>query len=142
MQPDSVSSAMSVSTSPFKPRVSAPSGNTRAKCSFSARNLSMSTKPGSSSTGSVLGGQTKLVTPPATAAAISLSSMRACSWPGSRKRTDKSTKPGATMQPLASMVRLGAKSLATAPMAMMRPAAMATSARSSRPLAGSTTRPF
>jgi hypothetical protein len=84
----------------------------------------------------------RLVTPPATAAAISLSSMPACSCPGSRSRTDKSTRPGATTQPLASMVRLGWKSGAIWPMAMMRPAAIATSAGSSRPVAGSMTRPF
>ena len=141
-QPASVSCTMGVSAVPRRPRVSAPSGKTRDWCSFSARNLSISTRPGSSSTGSVSGGQTKLVTPPATAAASSLSSMPSCSWPGSRRRTDKSTSPGATTQPLASMVLLGAKSAGTAPMLTMRPAAIARSATWSNPLAGLMTRPF
>jgi hypothetical protein len=107
-----------------------------------ARNLSMSTRPGSSSTGSVSGGHTRLVTPPATAAAISLSSMPSCSWPGSRRRADRSTRPGATMQPPASSVRLGLKPSGTLPRPMIRPAASATSQISSKLRPGSMTRPL
>ena len=82
-------------------RASARRADTRAPgCSFSARILSISTRPGSSSTGSVSGGQTRLVTPPATAAAISRFQHALCSWPGSRRRAARSTSPGATTQPL------------------------------------------
>jgi hypothetical protein len=77
--PASRSAAISVSTSPPRPRVSAPSGCSRASSSPRARNFSISTRPGSSSTGSVSGGQTMLVTPPATAAASSEASMPSCS---------------------------------------------------------------
>ena len=107
-----------------------------------ARNFSISTRPGSSSGGSVSGRHTRLVTPPATAAAISLSSMPSCSWPGSRSRTARSTRPGATTSPDASMVRFAWKSGFAGPIETMRPAAMAMSAFSSRPEAGSITRPF
>jgi hypothetical protein len=54
----------------------------------------------------------------------------------------KSTKPGATMQPLALITRLGEKSAGAWPMATMRPAAIATSQIWSKPLEGSMTRPF
>ncbi len=50
------------------------------------------------------GGQTRLVTPPAIAAAISDSRVALCSKPGSRSRADRSTKPGAMNRPFASMV--------------------------------------
>ena len=139
--PASVNCDISVNVVPAKPRVKAPSGNRRQRESFRARNLSISTKPGSSSTGSVSGWQTKLVTPPAAAAANSLSNMPSCSWPGSRKRAARSTNPGATTRPTALITRLAAKSLCALPMATMRPAAMLTSVSSSRPDAGSITRP-
>jgi hypothetical protein len=63
----------------------------------------MSTRPGSSSGGSVSGGQARLVTPPATAAFISDSSVALYSKPGSRSRAERSMKPGQTTKPLASM---------------------------------------
>ena len=66
-------SAISVSAWPCRLRVSAPSGKSRQRLSLRARNLSISTRPGSSSTGSVSGGHTRLVTPPAAAAALRIS---------------------------------------------------------------------
>ena len=70
-------------------------------------------------------------------------SMPSCSWPGSRRRAARSTRPGATMQAGGVDRALGARSRpARGRCATMRPAAMATSARSSRPDAGSMTRPL
>lgn len=74
-QPASASSAISVMTSPFRPTVRAPSGYRCAPSSPRARCLSISTRPGSSRAGSVSGGHDRLVTPPASAACISDSSV-------------------------------------------------------------------
>src|SRR5450830_349096 len=141
MQPASVSSAISVRALPFKPMVRAPSGCTWAWCRPLALCLSISTRPGSSSTGSVSGGHTRLVTPPATAAASSDFSMPSCSWPGSRRRTARSSKPGATTQPVASIVCVGWKSGAMFLIATTTPLARSASGTSSKPMPGSMTRP-
>ena len=110
MQPASVSSAISVMPSPFSFLVSAPTGYTRGPGMCLARNLSISTRPGSSSGGSVSGGQANDVTPPTAAACISVSSVAMYSRPGSRRRTDRSTRPGQTIRPLASITWLAWKS--------------------------------
>ena len=86
--------------------MSAPTGWTCAWLSERARCFSISTRPGSSSGGSVSGGHARHVTPPATAAFISDSSVALYSKPGSRRRADKSINPGATTRPFASSVRL------------------------------------
>src|SRR5258706_9432869 len=140
-QPASSNSAISVMRSPFSPCVSAPRGYTCAWLRLRARCLSISTSPGSSSGGSVSGGQTSEVTPPATAAAISLSSVALYSYPGSRNLADKSTSPGQTTIPVASMTRLAWKPLGAVPNASTLPAAMKTSWTFSTALPGSTTRP-
>ena len=106
-QPASRSSPISVSVLPASCTVSAPIGYTCAWLSERARCLSISTRPGSSSGGSVSGGHARLVTPPAIAAAISDSSVALYSKPGSRSRAETSMRPGATTSPRASMTRLG-----------------------------------
>lgn len=122
-------------------RERAPCGSTRARCRRSARVLSISTRPGSSSTGSVSGERSQ-----AGHAAGHRQPFRspACGRARGRARAAapiRSTRPGNTQQPAASMVRLGVKSAGAWPMVNTRPAAMCTSAVSSRPLAGSITRP-
>ena len=105
-----------------------------------ARNLSISTRPGSSSTGSVSGGQTRLVTPPCDRrlhfATPAWPCIRSPARAGAR---DRSTRPGATTRParvdgaLGREVRRRARRRAT-----ILPSAMYTSALVRRcPLAGS-----
>jgi hypothetical protein len=111
--------------------------------SLRARNLSISTRPGSSSTGSVSGGQTRLVTPPGRGRgqlALEHAFVLVAGLAQARRQVHQT---GRHDQP-ARRSPVGAwKSAGTGPMATMRPPAIATSARcSSRPLAGSTTRPF
>ncbi len=119
--PASDSSPISVSVAPFNWTVSAPIGYTCAWLSERARCLSISTNPGSSSGGSVSGGQARLVTPPAIAAAISDSSVALYSRPGSRSRADTSTSPGATTSPFASITRFGCQPEGAAPIATILP---------------------
>src|SRR5258706_5392704 len=97
----------------------------------------MSTRPGSSSGGSVSGGQARLVTPPGTAASISDSSVALYSWPGSRSRAERSMKPGETTRPFASITR---SAFSPFPSEIF-PSTTHTSPTASRPLAGSITRP-
>ncbi|MDZ7811129.1 MAG: hypothetical protein U5L11_15125 [Arhodomonas sp.] len=71
-QPAAFSAAISVSCSPASPRVSAPTGRTRAPPAARARRSISSATGGVSVTGSVSGGQTSVVMPPRTAARASL----------------------------------------------------------------------
>ena len=87
-QPTSDSVHSCASVLPFRPAVSAPSGYSRAPAASRERCLSIRTRPGSSSGGSVSGGHTIPVTPPASAARISMRS--APSAPGSRMRAHRS----------------------------------------------------
>ena len=142
MHPASVSSAISVSRSPASPTVKAPTGNTCDWFNPLARCLSISTRPGSSSGGSVSGGQQRLVTPPATAAAISDSSVALYSKPGSRNRAARSMKPGQTILFAASITRLALNPSGALPTPTTFPAAMNKSCWPSILLAGSIRRPF
>src|SRR5690606_18232043 len=63
------------------------------------------------------------------------------SWPGSRRCTCRSTKPGATQQPAASITSASPSSAGAEPIAAMRPPSTRRSVISSRSLAGSSTRP-
>ena len=85
--------ALRAARSARRPDRRAPGSSERARC------LSISTRPGSSSGGSVSGGQARLVTPPATAASISDSSVALYSKPGSRSRAERSTEPGHDDEP-------------------------------------------
>ena len=139
-QPVSCSVLISASASPFSPVVSAPSGYVRAPADARDVCRSIRTRPGSSSGGSVSGGQTTPVTPPARAACISTFS--APSLPGSISRAHRSTRPGATTRPFASIVRSGWKSFGRSPTAARRLSVMQTSLTRSSPEAGSITRPL
>src|SRR5207249_3880255 len=81
------------------------------------------------------------VKPPAAAARVPVATVSLYSWPGSRRWTWRSMKPGQTILPAASStiapgaVRLG-------PRRSMRSPASSTSWTASRELAGSTTRPL
>ena len=96
IQPASRSRLISASILPAKPCVIAPTGSTRTCDTSSAWRTSRSASSGSSSIGSTSGGHASVVTPPATAAASSASMLPAI-------RADKSTSPGATTSPCASM---------------------------------------
>ena len=141
-QPASNNSAISTSRSPASCTVSAPTGCTWAKPGKRARCVSICTKPGSSSGGSVSGGHDKRVTPPATAAAISDCKVALYSKPGSRRRAQRSTSPGQTTQPLASSTLVGLKlANGVSPAPTINPSATKISASRSIPLAGSISRP-
>ena len=137
MQPASVSSAISVSASPARPRVSAPSGKTRARSRLRGAELEhldqarlVEHRVGvgrADQAGDAAGdrrGQLRLEH--AFVLVARLAQARA-----------RSTRPGATTAPPASSVRSGVKSAGgRAPTATMRPAARASRPRSSRPVAG------
>ena len=92
-------------------------------------------------TGSVLGMAQMEVKPPAAAARAPVSMVSACSLPGSRKCTCRSTKPGATTSPVVSSTSASGTSSAGATSAMS-PSRTSTSRTASSFCAGSTTRPF
>ena len=93
-------------------------------------------------TGLVLGMAQTAVKPPAAAAAVPVAMVSLCGWPGSRRCTCRSMKPGATMQPFALSVSFGeAFSMPGAASSATRPSRSRTSMSRSRPLAGSMTRP-
>ncbi len=88
------------------------------------------------------GGQARLVTPPATAAAISEASVALYSSPGSRRRAERSIRPGHTTMPAASMIRLACQPSGAAPTAATLPAAMYSADTRSMPCRGSIRRPL
>ena len=139
--PALASRAISVSSSPLRPRVAAATAKTRHGEVAFARAWTNSTNSGESSAGDVLGMQQTVVKPPATAAAPPVAMVSLCSCPGSRRCTCGSMSPGTTRHPLASMTRAPLGTCSRRPMARTRPPSMATSAASSRPEAGSITRP-
>src|ERR1017187_4499117 len=81
------------------------------------------------------------VNPPAAAAFEPLSIVSACSKPGSRRCTCMSRNPGATTRPVASNVTAPV-ACRSGPTRTISPPLISTSAASSRPDAGSITRPF
>ncbi len=91
-------------------------------------------------TGSVLGMQATAVKPPATADAAPVAIVSLCSWPGSRRCTCMSIRPGVTSSP-ATSTTCADPTGRSAPTATMTPPSMRTSRVPSIPLTGSTTRP-
>ena len=93
------------------------------------------------STGPQSGWAAKWVMPPAAAARVSLAISPVRPLPGRDKCTQASTSPGNTQRPSAWIISApGASRLA--PMRVKRPFSISRSATSSRPLAGSITRPL
>jgi len=101
-------------------RRSARRPDRRAPGSAARAVLSICTSPGSSSGGSVSGGHARLVTPPATAAAISDSSVALYSNPA-RAGGREIDEAGTTTSPAASIVRLGCHCAGAAPIAATLP---------------------
>ena len=94
-------------------------------------------------TGTVLGMQHTVVKPPAAAAREPVSMSSLYSWPGSRKWTWRSMRPGTTTLPATSISRAPAPAASPRPTSAIRPSAMRTStaASSGRSAVGSMTRP-
>ena len=96
--------SLSVSSSPSRPRVTVPTGRTLAGQGAERVNIS-AIRSGLSSGGVVSPMQASVVTPPRTAAAVPEDRSSRSVWPGSRRWTCISIRPGATISPAASMVR-------------------------------------
>ncbi len=82
------------------------------------------TTAGVSITGSVSGGQHSVVMPPAAAARVSEAMVALCSAPGSRSRAQRSTSPGQTTRPRASISVSSVRPLGAVPKPAILPCAM------------------
>ena len=120
-QPASSRASMSASRLPSSPWVSAPSGWMKASPKRQARCWIICAIAGVSITGFVSGGQQSVVMPAATAARASDSIVALYSRPGSRGRARRSTSPGQTILPAASIVRAGWKPSGALPTAATKP---------------------
>src|SRR5262245_13119763 len=142
MAPASRSSPISVISSPSRPLVMAAMGCTWTSAVSRARRRMKSTSATSSITGSVLGMQAIVVTPPADAALLAVASVSRCSCPGSPAKTIMSTRPGARTRPAQSMSSASPAALASiyGPKSAMRPSRTSTSPPRSRREVGSTSR--
>ncbi len=97
--PASRSSAISVSASPRRPRVIEAMKPTGIRASRRAASRSERRTVASSTVGSVFGIATTATKPPAAAARVPESRSSLCSWPGTRRCTCGSTKPGKRWRP-------------------------------------------
>ena len=122
--PAAASSAIGASTSPARPIVMQPLGNTSHRPACSPRRRTICTTATLSCGGSVFGIATTAVKPPSAAAREPVSTVSASSRPGSRRCTCRSTKPGLTMQPLASSTR---SPVSDGPTSVMTPPSIRTS---------------
>src|SRR4051794_4987449 len=100
-----------------------------------------SVTPALSLTGAVFGMHATAVNPPATAAALPVAIVSLCSWPGSRRCTCMSIRPGATITPGGSSTTVAPSAGRSRPTRATRSPSISTSKAPSRPVAGSTTRP-
>src|SRR5678815_1477580 len=85
--------------------------------------------------------QATAVKPPATADAVPVAMVSLCSWPGSRKCTCMSMKPGQTIRPSGISVTVAPSAGRSTPTRAMRSPSMRMSRTPSIPFAGSMTRP-
>ena len=143
--PAALSEPYSVSFSPMLPRVAAAIGKTRIAAPRSGLSIQRVVS-GESLTGTVLGIAQTLVNPPAAAAAVPVAMVSLYPWPGSRRWTWISTSPGATINPVASIVSAFSClardfSLPGESTAATRPSRSSRSRSASMPEAGSTSRP-
>src|SRR5579864_6573834 len=100
--PASRIAAISEMSSPLLPMLAAPIGQTRTWPCTLARSTMKRVIEALSLTGRVLGMQQTAVNPPRAAALVPVSMVSEFSWPGSRRWTCMSMKPGATTRPVAS----------------------------------------
>src|SRR5271165_733039 len=100
--PASRMAAMSAMFSPLLPMLAAPMGQTWTWPWALARSTMKRVMEALSLTGLVLGMQQTTVKPPRAAARVPVSMVSEFSWPGSRRCTCISMKPGATTRPVAS----------------------------------------
>src|SRR5260221_642216 len=100
--PASFIAAISAIASPWLPTLAAPIGHTRVAPAVRALSKINRVIDALSCTGLVFGMQHTAVNPPRAADFVPDSMVSEDSWPGSRKCTCRSIKPGATIIPLAS----------------------------------------
>ena len=100
--PASRSSLYGANACPARPTVMQPDGTTSHSPARTPCERTNSTTIRESCEGSVLGIATTAVNPPKAAALLPVSMVSDSSRPGSRRCTWRSTKPGETMQPVAS----------------------------------------
>ena len=98
--PARLSEPMGASSSPAMFLVMAPVTKTLTTPCCAARSWMSATVPALSIAGDVLGMQTTEVNPPRAAAAVPVAMVSLAVWPGSRKWTCRSIKPGQTICPL------------------------------------------
>ena len=140
-------SAISDSSWPFSPRVIVPIGWTRTTPPRRAAVLTHSTSEAVSTVGLVFGMAQMVVKPPAAAARVPDSDRLLVLEAGSRRWQCRSTKPGATTIPSTSTRRsplaTALRRLRSVPLTISstRPLPTTTSANSSTPWEGSTSRP-
>ena len=120
--------------------VTAPIGSTRASAPRAASST-LATIGGASIAGLVLGIAQTVVKPPRAAAAVPLAIVSLCSSPGVRRCVCRSTNPGATTSPPASICSSPAPTASSAPNSATRPSRMRRSSVASSPAEGSITRP-
>src|SRR5258708_4020041 len=142
--PASFIAAISAIASPWLPTLAAPIGHTRVAPAVRALSKINRVIDALSCTGLVFGMQHTAVNPPRAADFVPDSMVSEDSWPGSRKCTCRSIKPGATIIPLASNTS-ASRNPANFPGA---PTSLTTSPSSNTSIAasvfdpGSITRPF
>src|ERR1051326_2159965 len=135
---------MGVSCFPCRPMVTAATGWTSTIPPFdpAARSLMRRTTDASSIAGFVFGMQQTPVKPPAAAARVPDSIVSLYSYPGSRRGTCMSMKPGSISAPPRFLSSPPFEPLSRAPIFSISPFCMRRSTVSSLPVSGSTSLPF
>ena len=103
--PASANSVISTSRLPAMPLLTQATCRTRTAAVASAVRCTYSNPATESIGGVVLAIAQMVVKPPAAAARVPVAIVSLCSWPGSRRWQCTSTKPGATINPAASITR-------------------------------------
>src|SRR5688572_1387712 len=132
---------MSASSSPFDPLDTAPIGYTRARPASAAFDRISVVTLALSLTGAVLGMQATAVNPPATADAVPVATVSLCSWPGSRRCTCMSIRPGHTTRPAGISTTVAPSAGMSRPTRAIRSSSINRSYMPSIPFEGSITRP-
>src|ERR1700674_1189680 len=142
--PASFIAAISAMFSPLLPTDAAPIGHTRTLPVDFARSTINLVTEALSFTGFVFGMQHTAVKPPRAAARVPVSMLSEDSWPGSRKCTCMSMKPGAMINPAASKssASLALVIFPGAPISAIFSPSRRMSCGASVFVAGSSTRPF